>query len=92
MSERTKKKKGEKTIISPPTGISQSGRSIIIISQLHGIPEENIRIDLEKKQLIISASKPDAMVMRKISVPEGSRISKKRFRDGILEVILERPL
>ncbi len=92
MGERTKKKNGEKTIISPPTGISQSGRSIIIISQLHGIPEENIRIDLENKQLIISASKPDAMVIRKISVPECSRISKKRFRDGILEVILEKPL
>jgi len=92
MGERTKKKNGEKTIISPPTGISQSGRSIYIISQLHGIPEENIRIDLEKKQLIISASKPDAMVMRKISVPEGSRISKKKFHNGILEIILEMPL
>lgn len=92
MSERTKKKKERKTIINPPTGISENGRSILIISHLHGIPEENIRIDLENKQLMISAQKPDAMVMRKITVPKGSRIRRKKFSDGILEIILEKPL
>jgi HSP20 family molecular chaperone IbpA len=85
-------RKEKKIVIVPPTGISENGRSICIISQLHGIPEEDIRIDLEKTQLIISALVRTEKVMRKITVPDGSQISKKKFRDGILEIILERPL
>jgi HSP20 family molecular chaperone IbpA len=85
-------RKDEKTIIVPPTGISESGRLICIISQVHGIPEEEIRIDLEKTQLVISTSNKKTAILQTITVPEGSRISKKKFRDGILEIILERPL
>ena len=88
MTSKTKKKK---TIINPPTGVSESGGSICIISQLHGIPEEDIRIDLEKRQLVISALVPGAIVMREVLVPEGSRIIRKKFQDGILEIILEKP-
>jgi HSP20 family molecular chaperone IbpA len=85
-------RKDEKTIIVPPTGISESGRLICIVSQIHGIPEEEIRIDLEKTQLVISTSNEKTAILQTITVPEGSRISKKKFRDGILEIILERPL
>ncbi len=89
----TKKKKNEKkNIIIPPTGVSENGRSIVIISQLHGILEEDIRIDLEKTFLTISAVKSGVTVNGKIPVPSGSRISKKKFHNGILEIILERPL
>ena len=87
-----KKRKDEKNVIVPPTGISERGGSICIVSQLHGIPEEDIRIDLEKTQLVISALIRTEKVIRKIIVPDGSRISKKKFSDGILEIILERPL
>ena len=92
MAPAKKQRKDEKTIIVPPTGISESGRLICIISQIHGIPEEEIRIDLEKTQLVISTSNKKTAVLQTITVPEGSRISKKKFRDGILEIILERPL
>ena len=92
MSTTKRLRKSKKTVIVPPTGISENGRSICIISQLHGIPEEDIRIDLERTQLIISALVRTEKVMRKITVPDGSQISKKKFRDGILEIILERPL
>jgi HSP20 family molecular chaperone IbpA len=87
-----KKREDEKKIIVPPTGISESGKSICIVSQLHGIPEEDIRIDLEKTHLVISALIRTEKVMQKIIVPEGSRISKKKFSDGILEIIVEHPL
>ena len=30
--------------------------------------------------------------MRKIIVPDGSRISEKKFKDGVLEIILDWPL
>jgi HSP20 family molecular chaperone IbpA len=92
MSTTRKQRKDTKPVIVPPTGISEDGSSILIVSQLHGIPEEDIRIDLEKTQLIISALMRTETVMRKITVPEGSRISRKKFRDGILEIVLERPL
>ena len=92
MGTTKKKQKEEIPVIVPPTGISENGESICIISQLHGVPEEDIRIDLEKTQLTISALMRTEKLLRKVTVPEGSRISKKKFRDGILEIILERPL
>jgi HSP20 family molecular chaperone IbpA len=92
MAPAKKQRKDEKTIVVPPTGISESGRLICIVSQIHGIPEEEIRIDLEKTQLVISTSNEKTAILQTITVPEGSRISKKKFRDGILEIILERPL
>jgi HSP20 family molecular chaperone IbpA len=92
MASAKKQRKDEKTIVVPPTGISESGRLICIVSQIHGIPEEEIRIDLEKTHLVISTSNKKTAILQTITVPEGSRISKKKFRDGILEIILERPL
>ena len=91
MTTITRKPKKRKTIIDPPTGISENGGSICIISQLHGIPEEDIRIDLEKRQLVISALMPEAIVKREVLVPEGSRIIRKKFHDGILEIIPGNP-
>jgi HSP20 family molecular chaperone IbpA len=85
-------RKDEKIITVPPTSISESGRLICIVSQIHGIPEDEIRIDLEKTQLVISSANEKTAILQTITVPEGSRISKKKFRDGILEIILERPL
>jgi HSP20 family molecular chaperone IbpA len=92
MTAKKRSRKEAPAITVPPTGISEQGRSICIIMHLHGIPEENVRIDLEKVQLIVSAAKPDGQFLQKITVPSGSRISRKKFRDGILELTLERPL
>ncbi|MEI8331596.1 MAG: Hsp20/alpha crystallin family protein [Methanomicrobiales archaeon] len=91
MTTIIRKPRKKKIVIDPPTRISENGGSICIISQLHGISEDDIRIDLENRRLEISASLPDAMVMRVVLVPEGSRIIRKKFRDGILEIILEKP-
>jgi HSP20 family molecular chaperone IbpA len=89
---KKQRKKNKKTIIVPPTGVTENGKSICITSQLPDIPEEKIRIDLERTRLIISASKQNEKVMREIIVPDGSRISEKKFKDGVLEIILDRPL
>jgi len=92
MDTTKKQRRNKKTVIVPPTEISKSGKSICIKSHLHDIPEEKIRVDLDETQLIISASKDNAVVMRKIKVPAGSWISKKKFYGGILEIILDLPL
>jgi HSP20 family molecular chaperone IbpA len=92
MTAKRRSRKEAPAIAAPPTGISESGRSICIIMHLHGIPEEEVRIDLEEAQLIVSAAEPKRLFRQKITVPPGSRISRKKFRDGILELTLERPL
>jgi HSP20 family molecular chaperone IbpA len=80
-----------KAIIALPVDVVETGGSICVTCQLYGIPEEEIRIDLERNQLILYASKQHETYQQKISLPEGLHISKKKFRDGILEIILERP-
>jgi HSP20 family molecular chaperone IbpA len=86
-----KKKKVEKNTIVPSTSVSETGISFKIICPLPKIPEEAIRIDLEGTQLIISTLNHDTATVQKITVPENSYICKKKFSDGVLEIILERP-
>jgi HSP20 family molecular chaperone IbpA len=81
----------EKAVIAPLTDVTETGESICVTCQLQGIPEEEIRIDLERSQLTLYASKQNETYLQKITVPEGSRIIKKKFRDGILEIMLKRP-
>jgi HSP20 family molecular chaperone IbpA len=80
-----------KAIIAPPTEVTDNGGFLCVTCHLHGIPEEEIRIDLEKSQLTLRASKQNETYLRIVTVPEGSRITRKKFHDGILEIILERP-
>ncbi len=92
MTSPEKPQKRQKNTIVPPAQVTKIENSIRIICQLHGIPEEKIRIDLEKTRLTISVPKENERVMKKITVPAGSRISTKKFHDGILELILEQPV
>ncbi|MFZ2073007.1 MAG: hypothetical protein WB986_05300 [Methanoregula sp.] len=92
MSGIKKPQKHEKSVIVPPAGISRSGTSICVVCQLPGVHEEKIRIDLEQTRLIISAVNENGKIAKKITVPAGSWIRQKKFRDGILEIILELPL
>jgi HSP20 family molecular chaperone IbpA len=91
MGTAHKKKKGEKYNVVSSTGISETGISFKIICQMPGIPEEEIRVDREGTQLIISTSNQDPTLVQKITVPADSTICKKKFHDGTLEIILERP-
>jgi HSP20 family molecular chaperone IbpA len=82
----------EKAVSTPLTEVTETGDNICVTCHLHGIPEEEIMIDLERNQLTLYASKRNGEYLHKITVPGGSRIIKKKFRDGILEITLERPL
>jgi len=91
MSTLHKKKNIEKYTIVLSTGISETGISFKIICQLPEITEEEIRIDREDTQLVITTSDRNATLIQNITVPAESYIRKKKFRDGTLEIILERP-
>jgi HSP20 family molecular chaperone IbpA len=90
MSVAKKQRKDEETAIILPAHICEKGRAISVRLMINGVPEEELQIDLEKNQLRISTSK-QTMRARIITVPGGSRIRKKTFRNGILEIILEQP-
>jgi HSP20 family molecular chaperone IbpA len=92
MCPAKKQRKTKKNLIIPPVKILENGTSICVVCHLNNVPEENIRIDLDRTQLIVSAAHEHKMVNQTITIPEGSRISSKKFHDGVLEVILERPL
>ncbi|MDD1710999.1 MAG: hypothetical protein LUQ37_08855 [Methanoregulaceae archaeon] len=86
-----KQKNGEKITLVPSTGITETGISFKILCYLPEIPEEAIRIHLDDAQLIIATSNQNETVVQKITVPVDSYICKKKFREGVLEIILERP-
>ena len=74
-----------------PYRLSTEGDTIRVTVELSGIREEGIHIDLEGKTLFISSAgrgRPNRMA---ISLPWASRLGTKRFRDGVLELLLGKP-
>ncbi len=79
------------TDFDPPIRKRDDGRTIHICIDLPGITEEQIRIDLEKTMFTVSVSEETKTRKKVIRVPDGTRFFKKKFSDGILEIVLERP-
>ena len=76
--------------IEPATTLIEDGKSLSILTQLHGIAEEKIKIDLEKSTVTIIASDTMVQYRKVITLPCEVRFSKKRFSDGVLELTLEK--
>lgn len=89
MSARKKQKQTEEYKIPQPD-ISVRGRTIFISCRIDNTSEDKVRIELEGTQLSISALVQNTTVARKITLPENCTISKKTYRNGILEIIIER--
>lgn len=68
------------------------GRTIHVTVPLDGIVEEQIRFDLEKTTLTLSVTRDSDVVKKTLRVPGGTRFFKKEIHDGILEIILEKPV
>lgn len=77
---------------NPPVSITDSNNHITITIGLQGVPEEHIRIDLEKTILTVKVSSDGKVLRKAIHVPEGAHFFKKKFSNGILEVFLEKPV
>jgi HSP20 family molecular chaperone IbpA len=78
--------------IEPVTTLFDDGKFLRIITELPGIAEEKIRVDLENSSTMVTILAADTVVQYKkvITVPCDVKFSKKRFSDGILELILEK--
>ena len=82
------------TITEPATTLIDEEISLRILTILPGIDEEKIRIDLENNASLITITASGARVQyqKKIVIPCDVRFLKKRFSDGVLEIILEKTL
>ena len=63
-----------------------NGKEIRLRIGLPGVIEEQIRLDLEKTTLTLSVLQDGTTMKKAIRVPKGTRIYKKKFSDGMLEI------
>jgi len=87
-----KKEIPSKKIVEPVTNLLDEGKYFRVITELPGISEEKIRIDLEKTVLAISATEAESgkKYKKMIELPFEVRLDKKKFQNGILDVTLEK--
>lgn len=79
------------TAFDPPIRIADVGRQIHVSVDLPGVTEEQIRIELEKTTCSLCIFKNGTMLRTGFEVPKATRFTKKKFYDGVLEIILEKP-
>jgi HSP20 family molecular chaperone IbpA len=79
-------------ITEPETTLLDEGKFLRIITELPGIAEEKIKINLENRSTLITIIVSDNAIPYKkvISIPCEVRFCKKRFSDGVLELTLEK--
>ncbi|MCK9632251.1 MAG: Hsp20/alpha crystallin family protein [Methanoregula sp.] len=82
----------ESTAFNPPVHRRDEGRHINVSIGLPGVTEEQIRIDLEKTTVTVSITIDRKTLKKAIRVPAGARVFKKKFSDGTLEIVLEKPV
>lgn len=78
--------------IEPVTTILEDEKFFRILAELPDIEEEKIRIDLENHPTLITimASDTTKKFTKEITLPCEIRFCKKRFSNGVLEIILEK--
>ena len=79
-------------IIEPVTTVIDEGKFLRIRTELPGIVEEKIKIDLENHATSVTILAVNTVKQFKsvITIPCEVRFSKKRFIDGVLEITLEK--
>ncbi|MGA2160643.1 MAG: Hsp20/alpha crystallin family protein [Methanoregula sp.] len=76
----------------PPIRMTDDDRYIHVNIDLPKVTEEQIRIDLEKTLFTLSVSDDEKTLRKAIRIPQEARLFKKKFSDGVLEIILEKPV
>jgi HSP20 family molecular chaperone IbpA len=76
--------------IEPVTDIVDKGGYFYVVTELPGVTEEKIRVDLENFTLTIFASDNGRKYQKAIVIPCEVRFGKKEFRDSVLRITLEK--
>jgi len=79
-------------IIEPVTTFIDEGKFFRIRTELPGIEEQKIRIELENNPASVTILAMNTLTQfeKKIPLPYQVRFSTKRFSDGVLELTLEK--
>lgn len=82
------------TTIEPTTTVFDEGNFLRIRTELPDMAEERIKIDLthQSTSITIIAKNTVKQYRKVISIPCQVRFSKKRFSEGVLELILEKKI
>lgn len=81
-----------KISFDPQVRFSYEGRQLRICIDLPDTTEEQIRIDMEKTALTLSVVRDGSAVKKIIRIPKGLRIFRKKVSNGVLEIVLEKPV
>ena len=73
-----------------PCRLSLDGDRVHVIADLGEIGEEKIRLDLEGTGLVVSAAGTGDRYRAEVALPWKASLKAKRFRNGVLEITLER--
>ena len=92
MRTKNNRKANPIKVTEPVTTLRDEGKFLHIHTELPGISEEKIKIDLENHSTSITIIASDEGIQYKkvITIPCEVRFSKKRFSEGVLELILEK--
>ena len=79
-------------IIEPVTTVIDEGKFLRILTELPGIEEQKIKIDLENQSTSVTIVAVNTVKQFKkvITIPCEVRFSKKKFYEGVLELTLEK--
>jgi len=80
----------DSTTFDPQIRMTDEGRYIHVSIGLPGVAEEQIRIDLERTTFTVTIADNGNTCRKVIDIPKGARVFKKKFSDGVLEIILEK--
>jgi len=92
MGPQGRRKKLSKKSTGPAINLFDEGKYLRVVAELPGTVEERMSIDLEKKIVAISATdtRSGKKFKKFITLPFEVRLEKKKFQDGILDLILEK--
>ena len=79
----------ENKTIEPITDIFNEGDEVRVVIEIPGVTREKIRIALIGRCLEISAKEGGKRYKKEIQLPWEGKVSKERYQNGILELVLE---
>lgn len=65
---------------------------VVIVAEMPGIVEEDIKLELKEDILDISATGTDRVYKKKVTIPKGTKgeISKHSYQSGLLKIVIKK--
>jgi HSP20 family molecular chaperone IbpA len=87
---KIKPEKQKKTVIEPVVDVFDEGSSFHVIVEMPGVDENLIHVNLQGTTIRVSATGKGRAYQKEILLPCQTRLEKRRFQNGILELTMEK--